>query len=290
MTAANCKNCGHALQGNFCSHCGQAADVHVPSTHELAHEVLEGLTHSDSRLWRTLLTLWVRPGKLSSEFIAGRRVAYLPPFRLYLILSVVFFLVASFTHPEAKIVNLNGEEIAELKNDSGLSMTQSDCADLSLLKDHPAWRARLQHACSATVADKGSSLMHGALAAMPKAMFVFLPLVAALNMLLYWRPRHRYAEHLIFFLHVQSFFFTVLTVIALIGIATDKSTALAKAGDVAGDVLLWMLPIYTLLAMRQVFQRGWIGTLLRGAALYIIYQFTFALTISSVFIWALLLQ
>lgn len=78
-----CKNCEAILTGHYCANCGQRADVHVPSTRELVHEVLEGLTHSDSRLWRTLLSLWFRPGALTEEFLAGRRAVSLPPFRLY---------------------------------------------------------------------------------------------------------------------------------------------------------------------------------------------------------------
>ena len=93
----HCKNCGAVLLDRFCGNCSQAADVHVPSTVELVHELMEGLTHSDSRLWRTLKYLWIKPGRLTQEFVAGRRVAYLPPFRLYLLLSVIFFLIASLS-------------------------------------------------------------------------------------------------------------------------------------------------------------------------------------------------
>jgi hypothetical protein len=57
---AQCKNCHAVLLGRFCVNCSQAADVHVPSTLELLHEMLEGLTHSDSRLWRTLKLLWFK--------------------------------------------------------------------------------------------------------------------------------------------------------------------------------------------------------------------------------------
>src|ERR1700753_2472510 len=91
----NCLNCGAPLAAHYCSACGQAADVHVPTSRELLHEVLEGVTHSDSRLWRTLTTLWFRPGELTLEFIRGRRVAYLPPFRLYLVVSVILFILAA---------------------------------------------------------------------------------------------------------------------------------------------------------------------------------------------------
>ena len=44
----------------------------MPSTRELLHKALEGITHSDSRLWRTLSLLWFKPGKLTQEFVAGR--------------------------------------------------------------------------------------------------------------------------------------------------------------------------------------------------------------------------
>jgi Protein of unknown function (DUF3667) len=98
VAPARCKNCDAVLLGRFCANCSQAANVHVPTTRELVHEMLEGITHSDSRLWRTLTTLWFKPGKLTQEFVAGRRVAYLPPFRLYLIVSIIFFLILSFVH------------------------------------------------------------------------------------------------------------------------------------------------------------------------------------------------
>lgn len=95
--SARCKNCGATLFGKFCANCGQSADVDVPTTMELVHELMASLSDSDSRLWRSLLYLWTRPGRLTKEYIAGRRAAYLPPFRLFLVLSVTFFLVASVT-------------------------------------------------------------------------------------------------------------------------------------------------------------------------------------------------
>src|ERR1700689_1016640 len=107
VVPARCKNCDAVLLGRFCSNCSQAANVHVPTTRELVHELLEGITHSDSRLWRTLTTLWFKPGKLTTEFIAGRRVAYLPPFRLYLVLSVILFLMFSFIHTSGEAIKFD---------------------------------------------------------------------------------------------------------------------------------------------------------------------------------------
>src|ERR1700735_990913 len=98
LAPARCNNCESVLLGRFCVNCSQAANVHVPTTMQLVHELLEGITTSDSPLCRTLTPLWFKPGKPTQEFVAGRRVAYLPPFRLYLILSIIFFLLASFVH------------------------------------------------------------------------------------------------------------------------------------------------------------------------------------------------
>ena len=283
MTAHTiCRNCGAGLAGRYCSNCGQAADVHVPSTKELVHEALEGLTHSDSRIWSTLKYLLFSPGKLTQEFIAGRRAAYLPPFRLYLILSIVFFLIASFSHVQGEVVRVGD-----------LHRTQeSDCTngsiDLGWLANHPAWHTRFQRACMAVVRDNGDSLMHAAVATMPKAMFIFLPLIAFLHMLMYWRPRYRYAEHLLFFLHLHAFFFFVAALIWLSGDASTAWPRIAPLDDVVSVSLKWSLVLYTVFAMRRVFRMGWWPTLAKAFALSLVYFSMLGLTISIVFVYAAL--
>jgi hypothetical protein len=281
---ALCRNCGARLAGRYCSNCGQAADVHVPSTRELIHEVLEGLTHSDSRIWSTLGSLLLKPGKLTQEFIAGRRAAYLPPFRLYLILSVAFFLIASFSHVHGEVIRVD---------DDGLHRTQeSDCTngsiDFGWLTNHPELHTRFQRACIAVVRDNGNSLLHAAVATMPKAMFVFLPLIAALHMLMYWWPRHRYAVHLLFFLHLHAFFFFVAALLLLSGDAAAAWPPIAPVDNAVAAVLQWSLVVYSVVAMRRVFQMGWWLTLIKALALSLVYFSMLGLTISIVFIYAAL--
>lgn len=94
---ANCRNCGEALIGPYCSHCGQREDRGDLSVADVASDLLDEVVSWDSRLWRTLVPLVFRPGFLTAEFIAGRRARYVPPFRLYLIISFVLFLVFSLT-------------------------------------------------------------------------------------------------------------------------------------------------------------------------------------------------
>ena len=94
---SNCRNCGAQLRGDYCHHCGQREGRGELFFFQALGEITGDVFTWDSRFWRTLIPLIFRPGFLTAEFIAGRRARYLPPFRLYLIISFVLFLVVSFT-------------------------------------------------------------------------------------------------------------------------------------------------------------------------------------------------
>jgi len=88
-----CLNCQAPLHGQYCHVCGQKdGPVAVPPG-PFAVEAFEEVFSIDRRFFRTLWMLAARPGALTREWIAGRRVRHVPPFRLYLTASVVYFLV-----------------------------------------------------------------------------------------------------------------------------------------------------------------------------------------------------
>jgi hypothetical protein len=91
-----CLNCGTPLSGQYCGNCGQRATSRLISVWELLRDAFGDLLEVDSRLWRTLTPLMVRPGRLTLDYLEGARARYMPPFRMYLVLSIVFFLVAFF--------------------------------------------------------------------------------------------------------------------------------------------------------------------------------------------------
>ena len=92
----DCLNCGTELLGQYCGNCGQRASSRLISLWELTRDAFGDLLELDSRLWRTLIPLLIRPGQLTKDYLEGRRARYMPPFRMYLVLSVVFFVVAFF--------------------------------------------------------------------------------------------------------------------------------------------------------------------------------------------------
>ena len=90
-----CKNCGTALAAEYCPSCGQRnVDLERPLV-ELVGEVLRESFDFDGRAFRTIWTLIRWPGLLTTEFLAGYRKKYTPPFRLYLVISILFFLVVT---------------------------------------------------------------------------------------------------------------------------------------------------------------------------------------------------
>jgi len=90
----HCENCGTELRGHYCSNCGQAAVNYHRSFRHVIVDVLDSFLNWDSKFVRTIgLLLW-RPGWLTNQFVDGRRVRFLHPLRLYLLVSIVFFLCA----------------------------------------------------------------------------------------------------------------------------------------------------------------------------------------------------
>ena len=95
-TAATCLNCGVQLTGQYCWNCGQRGNTRLISVWELIRDAIGDMFELDSRLWRTVRPLLFRPGHLTAEYLRGRRAHYMPPFRMYLILSFIFFLVTQW--------------------------------------------------------------------------------------------------------------------------------------------------------------------------------------------------
>ncbi|SPU51726.1 Protein of uncharacterised function (DUF3667) [Brevundimonas vesicularis] len=97
-----CSDCGAETSGNFCANCGQPTHVHRSLLH-LGEELLHGVMHFDARIWRTLPLLWANPGKLTREWVEGKRTRYVSPLAIFLFtLFVMFFALSFMPHPESK--------------------------------------------------------------------------------------------------------------------------------------------------------------------------------------------
>jgi hypothetical protein len=95
--ASPCLNCGDPTPGRYCPSCGQQKTAVQVSIRAMVAEAVEDELSLDRRLPATLGALFLDPGQLTAEYVSGRIARYVRPFRLYLVSSVIFFLLLSFT-------------------------------------------------------------------------------------------------------------------------------------------------------------------------------------------------
>ena len=92
-----CPNCSSQFTGNFCSNCGQSKkDLNRPFS-EMVKDFLDVFFSFDTRFVKTFIPLLLKPGFLTSEYIAGKRTRYFPPLRLFIFVSIVLFALITIS-------------------------------------------------------------------------------------------------------------------------------------------------------------------------------------------------
>lgn len=117
-----CLNCGTPLAGPFCHYCGQPDKNLLRFFPVLLRELLADFLDFDSRFARTMKPLLFHPGKLTRDYLDGRRFRYTPPLRLYIFSSMSFFLVAAMLASSAMINNAEGEGPSFSVGSNGISV------------------------------------------------------------------------------------------------------------------------------------------------------------------------
>lgn len=113
----NCLNCGFPFQGHeiFCPECGQKNKLPKITLSNFLNEVFKGFTSWDAKFWKTIVPLLIKPGKVTEDYIKGKRANYVNPFRFYIIVSVIFFLLIGVYNKLQEIRSLKKESIVVKK-------------------------------------------------------------------------------------------------------------------------------------------------------------------------------
>ena len=132
-----CENCHQPLVGPYCGQCGQAAESSLKYFWLVILHLLDDIFSFDSRASRTLWPLLMRPAFLTREYFAGKRVHYVPPLRLYLFISIVFFLTLKFfaDSDNNKIINVNDNKSLITQVEKHIKVLEDE--ELLLIKDTP---------------------------------------------------------------------------------------------------------------------------------------------------------
>ena len=265
--ATTCHNCHTDAPGNFCSACGQATTLHVPSAREFLHEFVAHYVALEGKLWRTLALLLFRPGALSNEYIAGRRVRYVEPLRVYLTFSILFFAILKFSSPD---MFLTVHDQQAQVNDHGPRQIAADNPShmqVSVLGKSPTLPRQWQDFEQLPTAEKQKLVVESFFHYAPYAMFCLMPLFALFLKILYLGSGRRYGEHFLFALHTNAFAFITMALMILMPFNIVRLAL--------GAWLLAYLPW----AMWRVYPSGKLATICRWALLMAAYCLTMGLAI-----------
>jgi len=238
----NCKNCNNILSGKaiFCSNCGQKK-IEKLNLKYIISQFIEDIFNVDSKVFLTIKALAFKPGFLSKEYIEGKRVKYVPPVRLYIVLSVVFFFVLSVVNygdndGSSRSITIGNSSESDLKTD-GVNFSIGDTE----IRVPTEELKRMQ--CEGTLDEGLDSLTINmsefpayltkklALAKINNEGFMdilsdqfslflllFLPFFSILYSITFSRNKKGFIGHLIFNLHLNSFVMVSLLLYMLIDI------------------------------------------------------------------------
>ena len=288
-----CRNCGTQAPLKFCPECGQETTLHPPTLGEFLHEFVGHYVALEGTLWRTLWLLVRRPGRLTREYLDGRRRRYVLPLRLYLTASFLFFLVLKLVvgsvAPEMS-VKVDGRKVpvaqyeAEIASAAGLAPSAAAGSRFELMQANDCGRPG-QRACSRVETALNASFeraqehpqealehareqfLHWA----PYAIFVLLPAFAGIMQLAYRRRRMTYGEHFVFSMHLHAFWFLAAMLMVVLPAAV-------------GDLAMLAVVAYGVWAMRETYGGRWWPTVLRAllaSTLYFV-VLTTALTLAAI--------
>jgi hypothetical protein len=192
-----CVSCGAPLSGPYCARCGERALEPEALTlrHFLVHTVAHELLHVDGALWRTLRLLFVRPGRLSLEYAAGRRRPYVNPFRLLLIAIVAYALMTA----SGLIVTLTLGPVTMSLAPAAVRRSLSVETTIEQVDRYGLLRTQFAAKKERLTGDAARERFHDRLAAFaqPVSFANVLLLAVTLHLVFRWR-RRRFLEHAAF--------------------------------------------------------------------------------------------
>ena len=268
-----CPNCGSERVEHYCASCGQrAGDLRTPIS-EFLREAVDDVFSLDSRVWRTLIALFRRPGLLTADYWRGRRARFVTPLRFYLIVSFVTFLFLVFVAPNSVLDATGTNPWAPLRIGSGpppfdLPVPEAQASDGVVQdsdevpdgEDSPRWYSEHVTRPALEAPERAQRLFHQRL---QWAVFAQVPLFALWLRLLYRRRERFFVPHLVFALHFHTLAFVLL-------VAGTAGTLIL--GTQVPSVIAYLAVLTTLfLSLRRVYAEGVLKTLVKQTALVFVH-------------------
>ncbi len=289
-----CLNCNRTLDEiyNFCPHCGQENNDQNVSFGTFIQEFFTNYFAFDTKIGRSVVPFFFKPGYLANCFNQGKRASYIHPLRLYLVVSLFFFFIASLlvrksmedvslndivnseetTPSDTAVVNNFQQFLALMRNES-LSDPQviDSLARMDMITiDSSGVSERILHQ-SRRVLVRNDVFVAYILQNLPVMMFMLLPLFALLLKIFYFRRNFLYVQHLVHALHLHAFAFMLYGLLL----------AALVLFNLPDTVFMWLntlaffgLIIYIFISFWRVYRQGWLKTFVKLFLLASIYLIT----------------
>jgi Protein of unknown function (DUF3667) len=318
----NCENCGAPMAGPFCAQCGQHAVDYRRSFGRVFADILDSFLNWDSKFFVTigLLVLW--PWRLTLAFLAGKRVRYVHPLRLYLLVSIVFFFgVHELARANLQAKNyrdLTPEEQAKLntklsklppevqgevkkeieksakpKSETKTPEDNQGFLEVGTDKDDAnasPFEKWLNRRLKERIGEHGVNAKVFFLALvsnLPAMMLCCIPLFALVLKVLYLFRRMFYIDHLIYALHIHAFAYLAILLIGFVSTGLRHVAPTLSGWTMAVLIVTGVLQL--LFSIRRVYRQGWFMSLFKFLFGGVIYLFVLCLALAGTVIATLAL-
>lgn len=278
-TVRLCLNCAAALQGRFCHRCGQRDQERRLPLKALFHDVLHDIWHLDHKVLHSVWLLVRRPGQLTLDYLQGKRVRWVPPFRLYIFVSFVLFAVLS-------TIRLVGDRRAAAAGAApapapvALTVSGSGRPDAAG-NAKPGWAREIQ-VRGKRAQENPEQYQRLFLANLSKALFLLMPLFAGLLHLTYLRRKTLFVDHMVLSLHHHTLSF--LVILGLVGLNALPGD---DWGTIPGCLLFFLPPVHLAAALRRIHGQGWGKSLLKAALVSSVYALVVGAALVGLLIYSL---
>lgn len=247
-----CGNCDTSYDGNFCPECGQSkADINRPFS-VLLIDLLGNMYAFDTRVLKTLKSVLYKPGEMALDYVSGKRVRYMPPFRFYIFISLIFFLLLNYSTvqnvKEGKKAHNNFVTVDSTKSAAKIvTDTKTLKLDFKQIKNNP---------------EKYITKFYNYLS---WSLFILMPFYGFLTWLFFRKNQRHYLAHLIFSISQHTFIFIIFIVLITISLIFPHKEINPE------DWLILLIPLYSITGSKKLFQRKWRTIILRHLLIWFLY-------------------